>query len=191
MRIGIVIVLIACLAGCGLTGCSGVAPSYERRERSLSSGSLAAGPAGPYLEDQARELEAIAGAEVQRRDDALLVSFSDEILFQTGNAELQPQAYDLLRALARTLNSYPQSHVIVKGHTDSVGGERLNQRLSEDRADRVRSFLIAESVQPARLTAIGFGESMPVATNDTQVGRAQNRRVEVEIRPDAEVLEGG
>ena len=128
---------------------------------------------------------------MQRRDDALLVSFSDEILFQTGNAELQPQAYDLLRALARTLVRYPRSHVIVKGHTDTVGGEALNQRLSEDRADRVRSFLIAESVAPARLTAIGFGESMPVATNDTQVGRAQNRRVEVEIRPDAEVLEGG
>ena len=191
MRSAIAIVLAACLAGCGLTGGSGVVPSYERRARTLSSGSLAGGPAGPYLEDQARELEAIGGADVQRRDDALLVSFSDEILFQTGRAELQPQGYDVLRLLARTLVGYPKSHVIVKGHTDSVGGEARNQRLSEDRADRVRSFLISESVAPARLTAIGFGESMPVATNDTQVGRAQNRRVEVEIRPDAEVMHGG
>ena len=144
-----------------------------------------------YLDHQARQLEAIPGADVQRRDDSLLVSFQDAVLFQTGKSSLQPAAYDRLRSLARTLNNYPHSHLIVKGHTDSVGEDAFNQRLSEERADQVRNFLIAEAVAPIRIIAIGFGESMPVARNETQVGRSQNRRVEVEIRPDAEIMLGG
>ena len=142
-----------------------------------------------YLDQQAAELDAIPGAEVERRDDSLLVNFSSQLLFDSGQQNLQPGAYDRLRSLATTLNNYPKSTVVIKGHTDSVGDEQFNQRLSEDRAARVRDFLVSERVQPSRITAIGFGESLPVATNDTEAGRAQNRRVEIEIRPDEEVLE--
>ena len=78
----------------------------------------------------------------------------------------------------------------MKGHTDTQGDERANQRLSEDRADSVRNMLIAEGVSPARITAVGLGASLPVATNSTPEGRQQNRRVEIELRPDAEVLQG-
>jgi outer membrane protein OmpA-like peptidoglycan-associated protein len=96
-----------------------------------------------------------------------------------------------MRSLATTLNNYPKSQVIIKGHTDAEGTDSLNQRLSEQRADRVRQFLISEGVNGARISAIGFGETLPLATNNTPEGRAQNRRVEVEIRPDREVMQGG
>ena len=156
-----------------------------------ATGAVAGGLLGRYLDNQARELDAIPGADVQRRDDSLLVNFSSQLLFDTGASQLQPGAYDRLRTLANTLNNYPQSQVIIKGHTDSTGDNAFNQRLSEDRADRVRTYLISEGVTSARISAIGFGETMPVASNSTEAGRAQNRRVEVEIRPDREVLESG
>ena len=156
-----------------------------------ATGAVAGGLIGRYLDNQARELDAIPGADVQRRDDSLLVNFSSQLLFDSGANQLQPGAYDRLRALARTLNNYPKSSVIIKGHTDAQGSDTFNQRLSEERADRVRGFLISEQVSPSRITAIGFGETMPVTTNDTEAGRSQNRRVEIEIRPDPEVFEEG
>jgi outer membrane protein OmpA-like peptidoglycan-associated protein len=156
-----------------------------------ATGALAGGLIGAYLDKQAQELDAIPGANVQRRDDSLLVNFQSALLFDTGSSNLSPGAYDRMRSLARTLNNYPKSQVIIKGHTDSVGEEAFNQHLSEQRADRVRQFLIAEAVSPVRITAIGFGESMPVSTNATAEGRAQNRRVEMEIRPHDEVMQSG
>jgi outer membrane protein OmpA-like peptidoglycan-associated protein len=156
-----------------------------------AAGALAGGLIGQYLDKQAQELDAIPGAQVQRRDDSLLVNFESQLLFDTGSSQLQPGAYDRLRSLARTLNNYPQSQVTVKGHTDSTGGERFNQKLSEERADRVRQFLVSEGVASSRVQSIGYGQSMPVASNATEAGRAQNRRVEVEIRPNQEVMESG
>jgi outer membrane protein OmpA-like peptidoglycan-associated protein len=155
-----------------------------------ATGAIAGGLIGNYLDKQAQELDAIPGAEVQRRDDSLLVNFSSSLLFDTGSYNMASGGYDRMRSLAATLNNYPKSNVIIKGHTDSVGDEGFNQRLSEQRADRVRQFMIAENVNPARITAIGFGESMPVSTNATPSGRQQNRRVEIEIRPHDEVMRG-
>ena len=79
----------------------------------------------------------------------------------------------------------------MKGHTDSQGDDRYNQKLSEERANTVRTFIVSEGVPAARVTAIGFGSKMPVATNATAEGRQQNRRVEIEIRPDEEVMQSG
>lgn len=155
-----------------------------------ATGAIAGGMVGHYLDKQAQELDAIPGATVQRRDDSLLVNFESQILFDSGSATLFPGSFDRLRALAQTLNRYPKSDVIIKGHTDSAGEEAFNQTLSERRADGVRNFLIAESVAPPRITAIGFGESVPVASNETTEGRQRNRRVEIEIRPYDEVLRG-
>ena len=155
-----------------------------------AAGALAGGLAGSYLDKQAAELDAIPGAEVERRDDSILVNFQSSLLFDAGSSTLQPGAYDRLRGLARTLGNYPKSRVIIKGHTDSTGADAFNQELSEARSDRVRNFLVAEGVAPSRITAIGFGEALPVTTNATPEGRAQNRRVEIEIRPDDEVLRG-
>jgi outer membrane protein OmpA-like peptidoglycan-associated protein len=156
-----------------------------------AAGAITGGLIGRYLDQQAKELDAIPGAAVQRRDDSLLVNFSSELLFDTGSSTLQAGGYDRLRSLARTLNNYPQSRVVIKGHTDSTGSANFNQKLSEERADRVRSFLVSEGVASERINAVGYGSSMPVATNATEAGRTQNRRVEVEIRPDREVMEGG
>ncbi len=156
-----------------------------------AAGALAGAGIGAYLDRQAQELDAIPGAEVQRRDDSLLVNFQSALLFDFGSSTLQPGAYDRLRTLARTLNNYPKSDVIIKGHTDKVGAQNYNQSLSEKRSDRVRTFLISEGVAPSRITAIGYGESMPVATNSTESGRGQNRRVEIEIRPYKEVMGSG
>lgn len=156
-----------------------------------ATGALAGGAIGAYLDRQAQELDAIPGAEVQKRDDSILVNFQSALLFDFGSSTLQPGAYDRMRTLARTLNNYPKSDVIIKGHTDSVGAEDYNQTLSEKRADRVRTFLVSEGVAPTRITAIGYGESMPVTANSTDSGRAQNRRVEIEIRPYEEVLGSG
>ncbi len=156
-----------------------------------ATGALAGGLVGRYLDQQAKELDAIPGADVQRRDDSLLVNFASGILFDSGSSTLSPGAYDRLRSLAQTLNNYPKSQVIIKGHTDAVGDTGYNQTLSEKRSDRVRDFLVAESVSPPRITAIGFGESLPVSTNASPEGRAQNRRVEIEIRPHEEVFQDG
>ena len=156
-----------------------------------AAGALAGAGIGAYLDNQAQELDAIPGAEVQKRDDSLLVNFQSALLFDFGSSTLQPGAYDRLRTLARTLNNYPKSDVIIKGHTDNVGAGDYNQSLSEKRSDRVRTFLISEGVAPARITAIGYGESLPVTANSTESGRGQNRRVEIEIRPYDDVMGSG
>ena len=155
-----------------------------------ATGAIAGGLIGNYLDKQAAELDAIPGAQVERRDDSILVNFQGEILFDAGSSQLAPGAYSRLRSLSRTLENYPKSQVIIKGHTDSTGAVTYNQRLSEDRADRVRAFLISEGVNPTRITAIGFGTSLPLSTNVTPEGRAQNRRVEIEIRPARDVMRG-
>lgn len=155
-----------------------------------TAGLVAGGAVGAYLDEQASRIDAIPGTEVQRRVDSLLVSLEGRVLFASGSARLQAGGFEQLRALARTLNAYPHTQVRVRGHTDGAGDPMSNQRLSEARADRVRSFLIAEGVTPARITAIGFGETLPIATNASESGRARNRRVEVEIRPDPRLAGG-
>jgi outer membrane protein OmpA-like peptidoglycan-associated protein len=155
-----------------------------------AAGAVAGGLLGNYLDKQAQELGAIPGAEVTRKDDALLVNMEGGILYDSNSALLSPGGADRIRSLARTVQDYPKERIIVKGHTDSQGDERANQRLSEDRADSVRNMLVAEGVTPSRITAVGLGASLPLATNSTAEGRQQNRRVEIELRPDAEVLQG-
>ena len=156
-----------------------------------ATGAVAGGLVGNYLDKQAKEIDAIPGAEVERRNDALVVNFAGGILFDTDSSSLSPGGYDRLRTLAETVSQYPKQRLIIKGHTDSQGDDRYNQNLSEERADNVRSYLVSEGVSASRVTAIGFGSKMPVATNATAEGRQQNRRVEIEIRPDEEVMQSG
>ncbi len=153
-----------------------------------AAGAISGGLIGKYLDQQAADLDAIPGADVEKRDDSILVNFQGGLLFDSGSSNLQAGGYDRLRSMAGTLNNYPKSRVIVKGHTDSAGTDDFNQKLSEKRADRVRNFLVSEGVSSGRIQSLGMGESLPMSTNATAEGRAQNRRVEVEIRPDAEVM---
>jgi len=140
---------------------------------------------GYQLDKQAKELEQIPNMEVARQEDSLLVTMSDAILFDINSAALKPQAQSMLTQTADVMIRYPESDILVKGHTDSTGSEKYNQELSERRAKSVQNFLIAKGVDPKRIAAIGFGKTMPVASNDTPEGREKNRRVEIEIKPRA------
>ena len=156
-----------------------------------ATGAIAGGLVGNYLDKQAKEIDAIPGAEVERRDDSLVVNFAGGILFDTNSASLSPGGIERLRTFAQTISKYPKQRVIVKGHTDAQGDDRFNQKLSEERADSVRNYVVSEGVASARVTAIGFGSKLPVATNASAEGRQQNRRVEIELRPDEEVMQSG
>ncbi len=117
---------------------------------------------------------------LQTRDTArgLVVNMSD-VLFDSGKYTLKPMAREKLAKVAGVLMAYPGLTVEVDGYTDNVGGEALNQTLSDKRADTVRDYLLQQGVSPNSLTARGFGEEGPVASNDTSIGRQLNRRVEL------------
>ncbi len=126
------------------------------------------------LQEQLRELEA-------RQTDRGLVLTLGDVLFDTGKATLKPGAMGSIRRLAEFLGQTPGRSVTIEGHTDSVGEEAFNQTLSENRANAVRSELLSRGIDASRIVAVGKGESVPVATNDTAAGRQQNRRVEIII----------
>ncbi len=188
---------LAAIAG-ALLGCAqpGVAPSSgadvaDDAQAPVEVALARGGLIGRYLDEQATELDALEGAEVERRTDAILVRLPAAGLFDPGAATLAPGARARLRALAGILNAHSQSHLIVKGHGDPAADEDSAQRLSEERAWRVRDLLRLEGVHPSRMSAIGFGATVPLASNATEAGRLRNRRVEIEIRPHDEVLRQG
>ena len=110
-----------------------------------------------------------------------LNAYARTILFDTGKATLNPETTSVFVDIIRILGEYPTAKFTVEGHTDSVGSEKLNQSLSEKRANSVRDFLIAEGVAADRLTAIGYGEAKPIASNNTRSGRKENRRTEINL----------
>jgi outer membrane protein OmpA-like peptidoglycan-associated protein len=128
-------------------------------------------------------------AELQRQIDALQAKVTDrgvvltlgDVLFASGKADLKEGAAGHLNQLVAFLREYPSRTVVIEGHTDSVGSDDLNQALSQRRADSVRSYLVRQGIDAARLTSMGAGESTPVAENESATGRQQNRRVEVII----------
>jgi outer membrane protein OmpA-like peptidoglycan-associated protein len=123
---------------------------------------------------------------LQTRDSArgLIVSMSD-VLFDTGRYSLKPGAREKLAKVAGILLSYPGLNIAVGGYTDNVGGDAMNQTLSEHRAGSVRDYLVKEGVVSGAVSATGFGNSLPVATNDNSAGRQQNRRVELLVSGEA------
>lgn len=123
-------------------------------------------------------------AEVERvREDALRITFSDEVMFDFDSATIRPGFRETLRRVADVLLDYPESEATIVGHTDSVGSEAYNLELSRRRAEAVREALIAEGVPPERLRAEGRGEAEPRADNATEAGRQLNRRVEIYVSP--------
>ena len=122
---------------------------------------------------------------LQTRDTArgLIVNMSD-VLFDTGKFTLRPVAREKLAKVAGIVAGHPGLRLDVEGHTDSVGGDDYNQRLSEQRGSAVRDYLTTEGMAAGSVTAKGFGKDKPVATNDTASGRQQNRRVEIVISGD-------
>jgi outer membrane protein OmpA-like peptidoglycan-associated protein len=123
---------------------------------------------------------------LQTRDSArgLIVSMSD-VLFDTGRYSLKPGAREKLAKVAGILLAYPGLNIAVGGYTDNVGGDEMNQKLSENRAGAVRSYLVDQGVTNNFVTAQGFGNTLPVASNDNAAGRQENRRVELVVSGDA------
>ncbi|MEG3191191.1 OmpA family protein [Lysobacter sp. D1-1-M9] len=161
----------------------------ERRQRALVGvgvGGLAGGAIGNYQDRQERALRERmqgTGVDVVRQGDNITLNMPNNITFGFDSASLQPQFHNVLDGVAGTLQEYNQTIVEVAGHTDSVGTDAYNQQLSERRAAAVGNHLMGQGLMRDRFILIGAGETRPVASNDTEAGRAQNRRVEITLVP--------
>ena len=128
--------------------------------------------------------------ETRETARGLIVNLSD-VLFDTGSFLLKPGAREKLAKVSGILLAHPGLTMQIEGHTDSVGGDDFNQRLSEQRAGSVRDFLVEQGVTSSAITAQGFGKAVPVASNDTPEGRQRNRRVEIVVNGDSIGTAGG
>jgi outer membrane protein OmpA-like peptidoglycan-associated protein len=145
-------------------------------------GGTAGAVIGHQMDQQAKEIkQGVPGAIVERVGEGLQVTFASGLLFDTDSDVLNASAKQNLTSLAASLDKYPGTDLLIVGHTDAVGSESYNLSLSERRAAAVVNYLASQGVTRARLRPAGRGESEPVAGNDTEAGRAQNRRVEVAI----------
>lgn len=137
---------------------------------------------GRYMDKQAEELRKdLKGARVERIGEGIKITFESGILFDTNSSELKGASRDNITDLARVLNKYPDTNILVEGHTDNTGSDELNQNLSEKRANSVSNYLKTKNVLGNRISTMGYGESQPVADNNTVSGRQANRRVEIAI----------
>lgn len=141
---------------------------------------------GRQMDKQAQELAvSIPGATVQRVGEGIVVTFDSGILFGFDSDQLSPAARENLRNLAESLQRHPNTEVLLVGHTDSVGSDSYNQGLSERRAQSAASYLTSIGLPSSRIRSTGRGKTEPIASNDTEAGRQENRRVEVAIFADA------
>ena len=137
---------------------------------------------GHQMDQQAKEITlAIPGAKVERVGEGIEVTFDSGLLFDFDSDKIRPAAAANLTELARSLNKFGESNLLIVGHTDSQGDDAYNQALSQRRAASAAAYLQAQGVPAARLSTSGRGESEPVASNATEAGKQQNRRVEVAI----------
>ena len=137
---------------------------------------------GRHMDKQAEELRKdLKGAKVERVGEGILITFDSGLLFGFDSYALQSETKANLGELATTLKKYDDTNILIEGHTDSTGEESYNQKLSEERADEVKTFLTGADVKSSRITTEGYGERQPLAPNDTEAGKKSNRRVEVAI----------
>ena len=171
--------------------------AVERRQHALVGagvGALAGGAVGAYQDKQEAELRrqmAGTGVDVVREGDNITLNMPSGITFDFDSATVKPQFQPVLDNVAATLVQYNQTVIEVAGHTDSVGSDQYNQALSQRRANAVSAYLGSRGVLSQRMITVGAGESRPIATNDTDAGRAQNRRVEVTLVPVEQQGTGG
>ncbi|MGD9365251.1 MAG: OmpA family protein [Desulfobacteraceae bacterium] len=181
--------------GAGIGAASGAviglitADSKNRQRNALIGagiGALAGGGIGYYMDVQEAKLRQRlrnSGVSVTRVGNQIMLNMPGNITFDTNRAEINAGFYDVLNSVVVVLKEYEKTTVDVIGHTDSVGSEAYNQRLSENRARSVAEYLSGQGVMPARLLIAGMGEAQPIASNSTPEGRSQNRRVNIQIAP--------
>ncbi len=179
---------IGAIAG-AVAGAASGGDATERRQRATvgaAAGAAIGAGVGAYQDRQEAALRrqmAGTGVEVERQGDNIMLNMPSGITFDFAKYDLKPQFRPVLDNLASTLNEYGQTRVEVTGHTDSVGSDSANQALSQNRANSVAGYLGSRGVANSRMIVSGAGESRPVASNDTDSGRAENRRVEITLVP--------
>jgi len=161
---------------------------HDRNAKVITAGigAIAGGAVGNYMDRQEAELRrqtAGTGVDVYRQGDELVLRMPSGITFPVDRSDIQPQFQATLDQVSQTLASYNQTYIDVMGHTDSTGSDAYNQALSERRAQSVATYLTARGVNRARMGIRGFGESQPIASNEDEMGRSQNRRVEIKVVP--------
>ena len=163
--------------------------SSERKRRAIqlgAAGGIVGGGVGNYMDRQEAKLRAQlqgTGVSVTRSGDNIILNMPGNVTFQTNSADINASFYPVLNSVAVVLKEFDKTVVDVAGHADSTGPDDKNLDLSQRRAGSVSSYMAAQAVNPQRLIAVGYGESRPIATNDTVEGRQQNRRVEITLVP--------
>lgn len=164
--------------------------SKSDREKGALTGAAAGaaigGGVGNYMDRQEAKLRDElqgSGVQVRREGDRLYLIMPGNITFATGRYEIRSEFYSVLDSVSKVLKEFDKTAIKVSGHTDSTGSDELNQRLSEQRAESVRQYLIRREVASGRIQAQGYGSRYPVASNSTDQGRQANRRVELELLP--------
>jgi outer membrane protein OmpA-like peptidoglycan-associated protein len=137
---------------------------------------------GRHMDKQAEEMRAdIANATIERVGEGIKITFDSGVLFAFDSSKLQPEAMRNIASLVEVLNRYPDTNILIEGDTDDTGSSEYNQTLSERRARSVADYQMTLGVAGSRISTVGLGEENPVASNETEEGRRQNRRVEIAI----------
>ena len=154
-------------------------------------GGLSGAAVGHYMDSQKKDFELQLKNEIQSGEiivqkmpqDALMVTMTAQTSFDVNSAQIKPGFYSTMDKIAKIVNKYGKTHLTIVGHTDSTGSRAYNQKLSEERAASVLTYLSSHGVIQQRLSGYGVGPDKPIASNATPEGRAQNRRVEILIEP--------
>ncbi len=180
------------LIGAAIGALIGIATSdnkKERKERALKGagiGAITGGSVGYYMDQQEaelrKELEA-TGVSVTRDGDNIILNMPGNITFATNVSDLKAEFVPVLGSVAKVLEKYKSTMIEVAGHTDSRGSDAYNLNLSKQRALSVGQVLASKNVQDVRMDIVGYGETSPIASNDTAAGRAENRRVSLTLLP--------
>jgi len=163
--------------------------AVERRQHALVGaglGAIAGGSVGAYQDRQEAELRrqmAGTGVDVVRKGDNITLNMPGNVTFDFDSASVKPQFMPVLDNVAQTLTQYDKTVIEVAGHTDNVGSDSYNQALSQRRANAVASYLGSRGIMQQRMITVGAGESRPIASNDSEAGRSENRRVKITLVP--------
>jgi len=177
--------LVGAAAG-ALTNTSSGKQAGKNAAIGAAAGALIGGGVGAYMdrqEAQLREKLAGSGVSVTRVGDNIVLNMPGNVTFATDSADVKADFYPVLNSVAVVLEEYDQTAVEVAGHTDSRGSDAYNQQLSQRRAQSVANYLVSQKILADRFRVYGFGESRPIAPNDSELGMQQNRRVEIQIAP--------
>ena len=158
----------------------------ESTLKGAAIGGLAGLGIGAYQDKQEaalREKLQGTGVSIKREGNMIELVMPSNITFKLNSSDISSTFYDVLDSVAIVLEEYDETNIYVYGHTDSTGTDEINNKLSKERADSVSRYIISRGIGSSRITSLGYGSKYPIASNNTEEGRAQNRRVEIEILP--------